>query len=292
MNRDYCNYILLAVLGIMFSTTINAQKKSDPYKPKWVTHKLPESKSGTYIFISSYGEGTSLDAARQKALANLSSRLEIERGLKVSSVLSSKMKETFSSIEKENDYTETTEIDMVIEEHGKELNIVCRVVDEYWEKERKGYKVYVLYTVADKNFHGGSYNDKITVTSKYGANGLLSIIPGAGQFYKGANFKGTAIITTEVIAVAGILLCEETRSSYKKKMIEQPKHAAEYNSRMDTWETARNICIGAATTVYVVNLIDALCTKGAKRVKVENKSNDISLRPFADMNSIGFALTF
>ena len=182
----------------MFSTTINAQKKSDPYKPKWVTHKLPESKSGTYIFISSYGEGTSLDAARQKALANLSSRLEIERGLKVSSVLSSKMKETFSSYEDDNDYTETTEIDMVVEEHGKELNIVCRVVDEYWEKERKGYKVYVLYTVADKNFHGGSYNDKITVTSKYGANGLLSIIPGAGQFYKGANFKGTAIITAEV----------------------------------------------------------------------------------------------
>lgn len=292
MNRDYCNYILLAVLGIMFSTTINAQKKSDPYKPKWVTHKLPESKSGTYTFISSYGEGVSLDAARQKALVNLGSRLEAERGLKVSSVLSSKMKETFSSIEKDNAYTETTEIDMVVEEHGKELNIVCRVVDEYWEKDRRGYKIYVLYTVADKNSYGGSYNDKIIVTSKYGTAGLLSVVPGAGQFYKGANFKGTAIITAEVAAVAGILLCEETRSSYKKKMIEQPKHAAEYNSRMNTWETARNICLGAAATVYVVNLIDALCTKGAKRVKVENKSNNILLRPFADMNSIGLVLTF
>ena len=45
--------------------------------------------------------------------------------------------------------------------------------------------------------------------------------------------------------------------------------AAEYNSRMDTWETARNVCIGAAATIYVVNLIDAFCTKGAKHVKVE-----------------------
>lgn len=284
--------LILVALSIILCTTTYAQKKSDPYKPKWVTHKLPESRSETYTFISSYGEGMSLDAARQKALANLSSRLEVERGLRINSVLSSKIKETFSSIENDTDYTETSEIDMVVEERGKELKIVCRVIDEYWEKDRKGYKIYVLYTVADKNSYGGSYNDKITVTSKYGAAGLLSVVPGAGQFYKGANFKGTAIVTAEVTAIVGILLCEETRSSYKKKMIEQPKHAAEYNSRMNTWETARNICIGAAATVYVVNLIDALCTKGAKRIKIENKSSNISLRPFADINSIGFALTF
>ena len=283
---------ILIILCLFSVSVLEAKKKSDPYKPKWVTHKLPESKSGTYSFISSYGEGTTLDAARQKALANLSSRLEVERGLRVSSVLSSKMKETFSSIENENCFTETTEIDMVVEERGKEINIICRVVDEYWEKDRNGYKIYVLYTVVDKKSYGGSYNDKIIVTSKYGAAGFLSVIPGAGQFYKGANFKGTAIIASEVATIAGILICENTRSSYRKKMIEQPKHAAEYNSRMDTWETARNICIGAAATIYVVNLIDAFCTKGAKRVKVEKNSNNISLRPFADMNSVGVALTF
>ena len=254
-----CNYkYFIFVILCLFSVSIlEARKKSDPYKPKWVTHKLPESKSGTYTFISTYGEGVSLDVARQKALVNLSTKLEVERGIKVNSVLHSNMKEISSSIEKDNGYTETTEIDMVVEERGKELNMVCRVVDEYWEKDRNGYKIYVLYTVADKNSYGGSYHDEIIVTSKYGASGLLSVVPGAGQFYKGANFKGTAIITTEVAAVAGILLCEETRSSYKKKMIEQPKHAAEYNSRMDTWETARNICIGAASIIYVVNLIDA-----------------------------------
>ena len=283
---------ILIILCLFSVSVLEAKKKSDPYKPKWVTHKLPESKSGTYSFINSYGEGTTLDAARQKALANLSSRLEVERGLRVSSVLSSKMKETFSSIEDENGFTETTEIDMVVEERGKEINIICRVVDEYWEKDRNGYKIYVLYTVADKKTYGGSYNDKIIVTSKYGAAGFLSVIPGAGQFYKGTNLKGTAIITSEVAAIAGILVCENTRSSYRKKMIEQPKYAAEYNSRMDTWETARNVCIGAAATIYVVNLIDAFCTKGAKHVKVEKKSNNISLRPFSDINSIGVALTF
>ena len=39
----------------------------------------------------------------------------------------------------------------------------------------------------------------------------------------------------------------------------------------------------------VINLIDALCTKGAKHVKVKR---NIALHPFADSNSLGFALTF
>lgn len=289
-----CNYkcIILVILCLFSVSTIAARKKSDPYKPKWVTHKLPESKSGTYTFISTYGEGVSLDAARQKALVNLSTKLEVERGIKVNTVLSSNMKETFSSIKKENVFLEMTELDMVVEECGKQLNIISRVIDEYWEKDSEGYKVYVLYTVADRRSQGGVLNDKIIVTSKYGAAGLFSIVPGAGQFYKGANLKGTMFVAGEVATVTGIILCENTRASYRKKMIEQPKYAVEYNSRMDTWETARNICIGAAATVYVVNLIDALCTKGAKRVKVEKNSNNISLRPFADMNSVGVALTF
>ena len=289
-----CNYkyFTLVVLCLFSISTIESREKSDSYKPKWITHKLPESKSGTYTFISTYGEGVSLDAARQKALVNLSTKLEVERGIKVNSVLRSNMKETFSSIENENGFWETTELDMVVEERGKQLNINCRVIDEYWEKDRQGYKIYVLYTVANKNNYGGSYNDDIIVTTKYGAAGLLSIIPGAGQFYKGANLKGTMFIGCEVVALGGIILCENTRASYRKKMIEQPKFAKEYNNRMDTWETARNICIGAAATVYVINLIDALCTKGAKYIKIKQNSKNVSIRPYADANSVGLSLAF
>lgn len=284
--------LLLVVLSFTLSTTVYAKTKSDTYKPKWVTHKLPESHSERYSFIASYGEGESLDAARQKALANLSTRLEVERGIKINSVLSSKMKETFSSIKNKNDYSETTEIDMIIEERGKEINIVCRVIDEYWEKDRHGYKMYVLYTVVNKKTYGNNYEDNIIVTTKYGAAGLLSIIPGAGQFYKGANLKGTMFIGCEVVALGGIILCENTRASYRKKMIEQPQFAIEYNSRMDTWNTARNICIGAAATVYVINLIDALCTKGAKQVIVKKNKHNIALHPLANTNSLGFVLNF
>lgn len=286
-------YLIVLLLCLYSGISVFAEK-SHPYKPKWVTHKLPESKSGTYTFINAYGEGVSLDVARQKALVNLTTRLEVERGIKVNTVLNSKMTERFSSVQRDNYYSETNELDMVVEEKGKQLDIVCRVIDEYWEKEKSIYKIHILYTVADKNIYGGSYDDEITVTAKYGATGLLSVIPGVGQFYKGANWKGATIVAGEVAAVAGLLLCENTRASYEKKMLEQPKYAAIYNSRMDTWETARNLCIGAAGVIYVINLIDALATKGAKRVIVKNDQVNISLHPYADAHTsgIGMALTF
>ena len=281
----HCRYIALLLLCLYSGIGVFAEK-SHPYKPKWVTHKLPESKSGTYTFISAYGEGVSLDAARQKTLANLSTRLEVERGLKVSSVLSSKMTERHSSIQREDYYSETNELDMVVEEKGKQLNIVCRVIDEYWEHDNSGYKIYILYTVAAKNIYGGSYDDEIAVTAKYGAAGLLSVVPGVGQFYKGANVKGTAIIASEAAALTGVLLCENTRASYRKMMIENPKYAAQYNVRMDSWETARNLCIGIAGGIYVVNLIDALATKGAKHVKVKKRAT-FTMVPYATSDSAG-----
>ena len=268
--------------------------ESHPYKPKWITHKLPNSKSETYIFISAYGEGSSLDMAKQNALVDLSFRLEAERGIIVNSMIRSKTKEQYSSVLQDNYYFESNEFEMEVEEKGRELNFVSRVIDEYWERESYGYKIYVLYAIANKNDRGRSYDDEITVTAKYGAAGLLSVIPGVGQFYKGTNAKGIAVVAGEVAAISGILLCENTRASYKKKMFEQPKYASIYNSRMDTWETARNLCIGAAGVVYVVNLIDALATKGANRVVVKKKKIDLSLRPYASTygNGLGLALSF
>ena len=128
------------------------------------------------------------------------------------------------------------------------------------------------------------------MTSKYGAAGLLSVIPSVGQFYKGSYVKGGLILGGEIIAAGGIILCENTRASYIKKMHEQPKYAAEYNSLADSWETGRNICIGVAAAIYVYNLIDALVTPGARRVKVEPSRVTFAPVPYADNNSIGIGV--
>lgn len=266
-----------------------AGNKSDKLKPKWVSQALPEAQSGTYIFVRSHGVGVTLAGAKQMAFVSMSQKLEVERGLTVNTSVQSR--ERLYETQKSSGSEYEQEIVLDVTEKGHQLKIVCREIDEYWTESSGRYNVDVLYAVTDKNSFGGSYNDDIKVSAKYGAGpGFLSIIPGAGQFYKGSVAKGSFILAGEIAAAGGIILCENTRASYTKKMQEQPKHASEYNSLADSWETGRNVCIGAAAAVYVYNLIDAFVAPGAKRVTVKKGRASLSAVPYADSNTVGFGL--
>ncbi len=284
-------FIVLTVI-VYGQNVLIADERSDKVKPRWVTHSLPQSQSGSYIFVRAHGEGTSLAGAKQIAFISMSQRLENERGFVVNSNVQAK--EHFSQNQKSASNEYEQEITLEVIENGHQLKIVCREIDDYWVESLGKYEVDVLYTVTNKNVYGGSYDDNIIVTAKYPYAGFLSIIPGVGQIYKGTVAKGSFIITGEVLAIGGVALCENTRASYVKKMIEQPKYASEYNSLADTWETGRNICIGAAVAIYIYNLIDAFSSTGAKRVIVQKNHYSLSAVPYLDNNSVGlcFAIRF
>ena len=126
--------------------------------------------------------------------------------------------------------------------------------------------------------------------AKNGVAGVLSIIPGMGQFYKGSVTKGTVFLGLTAAAVAGVIVCESTRSSYKNKAIEQPKYTKDYSTKADNWETARNICIGVGGAIWVWNIIDAFTTKSAKRKIVTSQNSSLSFQPFATPNAAGQGL--
>ena len=134
--------------------------------------------------------------------------------------------------------------------------------------------------------------------AKNGVAGVLSIIPGMGQFYKGSTTKGTMFLGLTAAAVAGVIVCESTRSSYANKAIEQPKYTKDYSTKADNWETARNICIGVGGAIWVWNIIDAFTTKSAKRKIVTSQNSSLSFQPFATPNitgkgfDMGLALSF
>ena len=292
IKMSFKNVIMALCLAVlMCSQTYSlAATKSDKLKPKWVTQALPESKSGTYIFVCSHGQGSSLAGAKQQAFVAMSQKLEVERGLTVNT--SVQIREQLSQTQSSTSSEYKQEITLDVIENGRKLKIVCREIDDYWEESRGKYEVDVLYTVANTNAYGGSYDDKITVTAKYPGVGFMSLIPSVGQFYKGSVVKGSLILAGEVAAAGGIILCDNTRASYIKKMQEQPKHAAEYNSLADTWETGRNICIGAAAALYIYNLIDAFASTGAKYVVVKQGRSSLSAIPYIDDKSIGVGLAF
>lgn len=280
--------LCLATLLICCQTNCSAGLKSDRLKPKWVTQSLPESKSGTYIFVRSHGQGASLAGAKQQAFVAMSQKLEIERGLTVNTNI--QIREQLSQNQASTSSEYKQEITLDVTENGHQLKIVCREIDDYWQVSHGKYEVDILYTVTNTNSYGGSYDDEIFVTAKYPGAGFMSLIPGVGQFYKGSVVKGSLILAGELAAISGIVLSENTRASYIKKMSEQPKHAAEYNSLADSWETSRNVCIGAAAAIYVYNLIDAFTAIGAKYIVVQNGRVAISAVPYVDAYSIGMGI--
>lgn len=288
MKKTVNIFFICLVALICCQTNALAISRSDKLKPKWVTHALPESKSRSYIFVRAHGQGASLAGAKQQAFVSMSQKLEVERGLTVNTNV--KIREQLSQTQSLTNSEYLQEITLDVIENGRELKIVCREIDEYWEISKGLYEVDILYTVTNKNALGGSFDDKIVVTSNYGVAGFLSIIPSVGQFYKGSVVKGSIILAGEIAAVGGILLCENTRASYKKMMIEQPKHASEYNTLCDKWETGRNIAIGAAAAIYVYNLIDAFASIGAKRVVVQSGNMSLSTLPYFDKDVVGISL--
>ena len=294
--RNKIFFIAGCVLCLLCPNKIRAQyrvlgKKS--HTPDWMkgVATIPRS-NDTYEFVIVDNVGESLQSLEAGKLTALGQKLTQIN--KISGVIG----KTVESSNKDGNFTSEVKHKMVFQTETEVHEFVSKYIDDYWEyvlypDGSKGYVYYALFAVSKG---GTPLFDDISLTTKYGAAGLWRsmIVPGWGQFYKGSPMKGTAILAGEVASVAGILLCENTRASYQKMMIEQPKYAKEYNYRMDTWETARNLCIGAAGAIYIVNLIDALATKGAKRVKVKSKGPSFSMSPYADANSagVGMAWTF
>lgn len=282
--------ILFFLLCVHCFVAVNAQQKSDRLRPRWLTTSLPISKSPSYIFIDASGIGNSLEEARQRAFINLSTKLEHERGIKVNSSVKIKSQ----AIRENGKRTQQTHQSYQMEctENGKEINMTTRVVDEYWERDTQGYVCYVLYTVTDNNYTGGSYDDAITLTTSYGARGLFySLIPGVGQLYKGSKLKGGLIMGGSVACAGMIIVTENQRSSYIKKMQEKPNHKEFYNDKAGNWENIRNGFIGAAAALYVYNLIDAAVAPGRRRVIVKKKQYaDFSMVPVWNTDHVGMAL--
>ncbi len=273
--------IAAALLLLMSWTAMLGADYSDGMKPRWLTSSLPQPVSPGYIFISAQGTGATLDEARQRALVNLTARLEHERGLDITSRI--KVSEQSTRAGGRNSSAVSQTFDLECTEKGKQITLVTRVIDEYWKYDNGIYTVDQLYTVNDRNAPQGtgSYADRIRLTTRYGAAPVfMSLIPGAGQIYKGSTLKGGLIMGGAVVCITGIVTGQVMHNSYVNKRTEYPKHFDFYNRKATDWGNVRNVFIGVGAALYVYNLIDAAISPGRRRVIVErNPSVSYSLSP-------------
>lgn len=261
--------------------------------PKWVNN-TPLELNKTYKFIEIISIGNDLNSARIDALRLLAQDRQLTNAINVN-VESGKLTHAEQTMINGNlNEVIKEQIDINVKISGENYQVRGQKIDEYEEKNQNGQiKLHTLFMVAVCN---NPIFDNVYLTDKYGFSPvMMSLIPGAGQMYKGSYLKGGCILGAEIISAVGIILCENQRADYSNKVIEQPRFAKEYNTKSNNWATGRNLCIGVAGAIYVYNLIDAAVSKGARRVKIKRSgSADFSYKPcilFDGMNRISAGLS-
>lgn len=287
----YALLVVLIVMGALASSRVCAQKvleRSEKLRPAWLTNRTPQPTNVTFHYQITEAEDPNLEDARHSCLLNLSTYIKSTHHISGQATAQIKLEQEDGTLSETENYHFSYEME------GERVTITSRKYDEYWEyvvypDGKRFYRCYTLYGVADKV---NPAFDRLTFSRKYGMRGVVRslVVPGWGQLYKGSTTKGACILGGEVALVAGILVAENLRSSYVKKMHEQPKHLEAYNRKADNWENVRNVCIGGAAALYVYNLVDALVANGRKRT-IRHKPVNFALYPsVGDCN--GMALTF
>lgn len=235
-------------------------------RPKW-TNGYFDEQNNSYIEVVT-GYGYDLNDAKEKATKQIIERRSLATG-------------TDAVVSLKNNNVQITS--------EKKLVVNARIIDEYYEHLAPGeYKVYLLVQTA-KN--PTLKLEPVTVTDKYPFSARV-FIPGMAQIHKGSIAKGACIIAGEALCVTGIIICENQRASYYKKMKEQPRFAKTYNTKSNNWKNGRNICIGAAAALYIYNLIDAVASKGSKRVFIKKRNSGLALLPMDDNKNAGLSLVW
>lgn len=285
------NKTILFLLAILLLPIVSQAKtiNSSGNKPQWVTkgaNSLNNKRSNTtYFFIVVPNTGPNLQHLQERKVKALGDRIASENQLEGVESLGTE------NVQDGNTYSTVTYTDKVTNQKKTKV-FYYKVIDEYWEWDGVHYNYYTLFAVSDNGQQ--PQFDNFSFSSTYGvAPAVMSIIPGLGQFYKGSTVKGICMLAGVAACGVGALFCENERSDYKNKMKEQPQFAQTYNTKANNYQTARNVCLGAAAAVWLYNIIDAATAKGARRIIVKpSNGNYISVHPVATPNSFGVSMAY
>jgi len=147
-----------------------------------------------------------------------------------------------------------------------------RKVENYWEKSGN-YKCWVLIR-KPKSSEVSDYP-----LFNYDKSGVWrsAVFSGWGQLYEQKKGKGYVLLMTQSVSLAGLFTSQAMYSHNINNANKDRDNRDIYLSNADSWKTIRNISGIVAGTVYVVNLIDILGSKGLKQYALfDNEKLDLS----------------
>lgn len=270
--------LLLAALVCVAGTgaASNVLQKSDKLEPRWVKHTpKSENLNIAYRVVQVYVDD--LSEAPQKSLKELANYVPQEWGVQTGTAAEMQVSG--------HDENELLIRVSSLNGNAQQLPMRCRMIDTYWELVQMGfrnqYRCYVLYQV--KRPGASQYAEEyVRVTDRYGFGPVaLSIIPGAGQMYKGSYLKGGLIMGGSVLCAGGIVLCEATKASYQALANKEHNAAKKitYQNNANNWGTGSYVCIGALGALWLYNIIDAGVAPGSRHTVVDkDQKRDVSFK--------------
>lgn len=274
----------LAFITIFIPWTVSSQvvNKSDKIAPRWVK-STPKAKNPNLSFVVAKEVSNSPNYSKKMSLESLASNLPRSWNVSSQTTLEdeSVINRDLSGITSAGQ-TQVMRINVYAE--GQPVELKCQMVDEYWEQfvnnGQTVYKCYQLFLAAAPN--SNPLFDKFTLTTNYASDPAtwgLSLIPGAAQMHKGSYLKGGLIMGGTVALAAGALVAENLRNVNKGKISQT--HSADvkkqYNDRVNTCATVRNVCLGGLAAAYIYNIVDAFVAPGARRIIVTPSTEGVGV---------------
>jgi hypothetical protein len=270
------NKVLLTMIMLLCFNTAALSQKSDNIPPQWIS-ELPQASNNTFEYRTATGIGNTLEKARQSCDNYIINSFSMAGGAIIWS--------DYTTTDRSNQTIINGKLDEIIERSsvikteskGNEREIYILVIDDYWEINKLGdYQATRLYAISQ--LHHPLFDD-ITISKKYKASslGMRPFCPGVAQIYKGSCIKGGTFIGLELIGAAGVVTSITQISSYDRLMQEDPKHKTEYQDSKDMWTNINWGCIAFTAGVYIVNLVDAWFSPGAKRIIAYPQYNNNNL---------------
>lgn len=273
-----CLWMLLFVGGTASGQALSSEK----IRPQWL-HKLPKPSNPSFMYETVSASASTLDAAREKCLAELIAGSGLKNG--VVAISSNRSSEQLSQMWQNGRLSEKVTYDSrtTTRTQYEAVKLHIEEIAEYWTRDRSG-DYYLTKLYAKSELGTAPLFDNLELTTRYGARGLWrsAIIPGWGQFHKGAYLKGGMILGGCALFAGSAVFLDNQRSDYARKIARTHNQELinSYATKRDHYAAARNVCIGAAAALYIYNLIDAVAAPGARRIVVSKRRNiDYSLSP-------------
>lgn len=173
--------------------------------------------------------------------------------------------------------------------------IAARLVDEYEDIDynisaQPVFVLYQLFAVGDKDTEVAFDNYSQREISRPLA-GVLSIIPGVGQLYKGNTGKGLALLGSGLVAAGGAVASQIQSVNWQNQADKATEFKDSWENKSIAMKKQRNVLFGAIGCLSAFSIFDAVLGDDVPGIVV-NKTDGSTLSVAPSTQSAGLALVF